>query len=107
MQLDIQFFNIEVNKNSLTFELLKPIQELKEYEVDNINLAIMEALSLLNPLLDIRLVHKTELPIAVWLYLITIPDYMSRSKLIITTPENLDDIKQVVTNRPNLLIMNP
>lgn len=107
MQLDIPFFNIEANKNELTLELLKPVPELKEEEVDNINLSIMEALSLLNPLLDIRLVHKTELPIAVWLYLITIPTYMQGAKLIITTPENLDAIKQVVTNHPNLLIMNP
>jgi hypothetical protein len=107
MQLDVQFFNIEVNKNELTFELLKPVPELKEAEVDNINLSIMEALSLLNPLMDIRLVHKTELPIAVWLYLITIPAYMQGTKLIISTPENLDAIKQVVTNHSNLLIMNP
>ncbi len=97
---------VDKNANSYLFSISVPLIELTEESIDNINLMIRSELSGLDPNNNIIIHLPTEIPISIWMYLISISQYMPKASLIISTIENIDNITSIVDLPNNLNIIN-
>jgi hypothetical protein len=82
--------NSDIKNNTLTIQI-QDCTLLNEEDLDNINKAIFDNLTPLNPKKDLYIKLLNEVPVIVWVYLSTLVKYIDKT-LTIYTIENKENI---------------